>query len=40
MKTNPPKRPLQFLRWFCSEDCLEEIEGDLSEGYLNNPAGV
>ena len=30
---NPPKRAVQFLRWFCHEDCLEEIEGDLTEVY-------
>ena len=28
---NPPKRALQFLRWFCREDFIEEIEGDLTE---------
>lgn len=28
---HPPKRPLAFLRWFCREDYLEEIEGDLTE---------
>ncbi|MEB2778521.1 FtsX-like permease family protein [Algoriphagus sp. D3-2-R+10] len=33
MKTSPPKRPLQFLRWFCREDYLEEIEGDLVEVF-------
>jgi putative ABC transport system permease protein len=27
----PPKYPLRFLRWFCREDYLEEIEGDLVE---------
>lgn len=31
MKTPPPKRALQFLRWFCRENYLEEIEGDLTE---------
>lgn len=31
MKINPPRRALQFLRWFCREDYLEEIEGDLTE---------
>ncbi|UZR96774.1 ABC transporter permease [Chondrinema litorale] len=31
MKTQPPKRALKFLRWFCHEDYLEEIEGDLIE---------
>jgi putative ABC transport system permease protein len=31
MKATPPKRALNFLRWFCREDCLEEIEGDLTE---------
>ena len=33
MKINPPNRPLQFLRWFCREDYLEEIEGDLTEVF-------
>jgi putative ABC transport system permease protein len=31
---HPPKRPLQFLRWFCREDYLEEIEGDLTEVFI------
>ncbi|HEX4849593.1 MAG TPA: permease prefix domain 2-containing transporter, partial [Puia sp.] len=31
MNARPPKRPLQFLRWFCREDYLDEIEGDLIE---------
>lgn len=31
MKPQPPKRALQFLRWFCREDYLEEFEGDLVE---------
>ncbi len=34
MKTLPPKRSLQFLRWFCREDYLEEIEGDLTEVFI------
>ncbi|MBN8578734.1 MAG: ABC transporter permease [Cytophagales bacterium] len=33
MKINPPQRALQFLRWFCREDYLEEIEGDLIEVF-------
>lgn len=41
MGVNPPKRVLQFLRWFCREDYLEEIEGDLMEifvrQYQSNP---
>ncbi|WOK07542.1 ABC transporter permease [Imperialibacter roseus] len=28
---SPPKYPLRFLRWFCREDYLDEIEGDLIE---------
>ncbi|MCR9249136.1 MAG: ABC transporter permease [bacterium] len=28
---NPPKIPLRFLRWFCREDFIDEIEGDLIE---------
>lgn len=31
MKPSPPKKALQFLRWFCREDYVEEIEGDLTE---------
>ena len=31
MEVQPPKRTLRFLRWFCREDFLEEIEGDLIE---------
>ena len=31
MKIQPPKRSLKFLRWFCREDFIEEIEGDLME---------
>lgn len=31
MNIQPPKRALKFLRWFCREDFLEEIEGDLIE---------
>jgi putative ABC transport system permease protein len=42
MKSQPPKRALQFLRWFCREDYLEEFEGDLIElfeqQYENSPA--
>ncbi|PHN05277.1 ABC transporter permease [Flavilitoribacter nigricans] len=31
MAKQPPKNALRFLRWFCREDYLEEIEGDLIE---------
>ena len=31
MKMRPPKSALRFLRWFCKEDYIEEIEGDLTE---------
>jgi len=33
VKPSPPNRPLRFLRWFCREDYLEEIEGDLVEVF-------
>ena len=34
MKTcDPPKWALEVLSWFCREDLLEEIEGDLAEVY-------
>jgi putative ABC transport system permease protein len=33
MKDLPPQKALQFLRWFCREDYLEEIEGDLTEVF-------
>lgn len=29
----PPRKALAFLRWFCREDYLEEIEGDLTEVF-------
>ncbi|MEO0330290.1 MAG: ABC transporter permease, partial [Bacteroidota bacterium] len=32
-KAQPPKRALRFLRWFCREDYLEEVEGNLLELY-------
>lgn len=31
MRVTPPKNALKFLRWFCREDCLDEIEGDVIE---------
>jgi putative ABC transport system permease protein len=34
----PPKRALKFLRWFCREDYLEEIEGDLLEIFQSQAA--
>lgn len=27
----PPRKAIAFLKWFCREDCIEEIEGDLIE---------
>ncbi len=32
-KHNPPKWASLFLRWFCSEELIEEIQGDLEEAY-------
>ena len=29
----PPKLPLKLFRFYCSEDRLEELEGDLFEIY-------
>ncbi len=34
IKIVPPKRFINFLRWFCHEDYLEEIEGDLTEVFI------
>ena len=31
MKAHPPHIATRFLRWFCHEDRLEEVEGDLVE---------
>lgn len=31
--TNPPKWPMRFLRWFCKENSIDEIEGDLFEMF-------
>ena len=30
-KSTPPKIPLQFLRWFCDPELIEDVEGDLLE---------
>lgn len=42
MRIQPPQRALNFLRWFCREDYLDEIEGDLTELFIkesqSNPA--
>jgi putative ABC transport system permease protein len=32
----PPRRALAFLRWFCREDYIDEIEGDLTELFMKN----
>src|SRR5687767_345904 len=29
----PPKNAIAFLRWFCREDYVDEIEGDLIEVF-------
>jgi ABC-type antimicrobial peptide transport system permease subunit len=34
----PPKRALRFLRWFCREEYIDEIEGDLMEVFLKQYA--
>ncbi len=34
----PPRRALRFLRWFCHEHYLEEIEGDLEELFYEQAA--
>jgi putative ABC transport system permease protein len=33
MKPSPPHSALKFLRWFCREDYIEELEGDLTEVF-------
>ncbi len=30
---NPPRLPLRFFRWFCHQDLVDSIEGDLMELY-------
>jgi ABC-type antimicrobial peptide transport system permease subunit len=32
----PPQKAIAFLRWFCREDYIDEIEGDLSELFKKN----
>ncbi|MEM9984930.1 MAG: ABC transporter permease, partial [Bacteroidota bacterium] len=36
MDRQPPSTALRFLRWFCREDYLEEIEGDLHELFTHD----
>ena len=42
--STPPRIALRFLRWFCREDYIEEIEGDLTEiftrRYAHSPAAA
>ncbi|MEQ9167620.1 MAG: ABC transporter permease, partial [Fulvivirga sp.] len=33
MSPTPPHRAIKFLRWFCREDFIEEVEGDLIEVF-------
>ena len=44
MNISPPKYALRFLRWFCREDFIDEIEGDLIEifehQYKETPRGA
>lgn len=35
---NPPKRADQFLEWFCREELLEDLQGDLYEYYQRDRA--
>lgn len=39
-KRLPPKWADQFLVWFCSEDLLEEIQGDLHEAYYHRVKSI
>ncbi|MDW7692433.1 ABC transporter permease [Flammeovirgaceae bacterium SG7u.111] len=39
-KIAPPKFALDFLRWYCREDYIEEIEGDLTELFENQLASA
>lgn len=34
----PPKKALAFLRWFCRQEYVEEIEGDLTELFYKEQA--
>ncbi len=34
LNQNPPKLANRILRWFCREDLLEDIEGDISEIFF------
>src|SRR5690349_5558061 len=38
MKSNPPKLPLRFFRWYCHPKLLKYIEGDLMELYQERKA--
>ena len=36
----PPKLALRLLKWFCTEQWLEEIEGDLQEEFSLNVESI
>lgn len=40
MNNKPPTRALAFLRWFCREEYLSEIEGDLLELFYERSNNV
>ncbi len=37
-RSNPPKWPLRFLRWFCKKEYIDEIEGDILELFYSRVA--
>ena len=37
-QSSPPKFFLRIFRWFCRQDYLEEIEGDMEERFRDNQA--
>lgn len=39
-KHSPPELWLKFFRWFCRQDCVEDIEGDLIERYEVSSAKI
>ncbi|MCG8387915.1 MAG: permease prefix domain 2-containing transporter, partial [Cytophagales bacterium] len=38
-RTSPPKLALQFFRWYCHPEYLEDLEGDLLERFEKRRLG-
>ena len=36
LRPDPPKWASRILEWYCNEDILEDLQGDINEFYYRN----